>query len=49
MGAAAGREFTVTVNTLAKLPFAGNAPADGLKLHDKPAGRFGQVNVNWSE
>jgi hypothetical protein len=44
----AGRDVTLTVRAVLKVPFAGKAPVAGLKLHEIPAGKPGQLNVNTS-
>jgi hypothetical protein len=44
----AGRDVTLTVRAVLKVPFAGKAPVCGLKLHEIPAGKPGQLNVNTS-
>jgi len=46
---AAGLDVTVTVSTLARLPFAGNVPEAGVNAQEIPAGAAGQLNENWSE
>jgi hypothetical protein len=45
----AGREVTLTVRTELNVPFAAKFPAAGVKLHESPVGRFGQLKVNASE
>lgn len=49
IGAAfAGLDVTFTVRTVLRVPFAGRLPLGGLKVHDMPAGKTGQLNVNAS-
>jgi hypothetical protein len=45
---AAGQEMTLRVRALVNVPPAGKVPLDGLKVHDNPVGRLGQLNANWS-
>ena len=44
----AGRDVTLTVRAAVNDPFAGKVPVAGLKLHESPAGKPGQLNVNTS-
>lgn len=44
----AGRDATLTIRAALNVPFAGKVPVDGLKLHESPAGKPGQLNVNTS-
>lgn len=44
----AGRDVTLTVRAAVNDPFAGKVPVDGLKLHESPAGKPGQLNANTS-
>jgi len=44
----AGRDVTLTVRAVCKLPFEGRFPVAGLKLQATPAARPGHENVNWS-
>lgn len=44
----AGRDVTLTVRAVLNVPFAGKVPVAGLKLHESPAGKPGQLNVNTS-
>ena len=43
---AAGLEFTLMVRVLVSVPFPGNVPDGGLKLHVMPVGKPGQLKVN---
>ena len=40
--------MTLRVRPLVNVPPAGKVPLDGLKVHDNPVGRLGQLKANWS-
>lgn len=46
MGTAAGSDATLIVSVLSSVPFAAKVPDGGLKLHDIPVGKPGQLKVN---
>ena len=37
--------MTLRVRPLVNVPPAGKVPLDGLKVHDNPVGRLGQLNA----
>jgi hypothetical protein len=44
----AGRDVTLTVRAVLKVPLTGKVPVAGLKVHESPAGNPGQLNANMS-
>ena len=44
----AGLDVTLIVRAELNVPFAGKVPVAGLKLHESPAGKPGQLNVKTS-